>query len=233
MQTLTKTLGEVFVRSCCRQVQSIPARLWRLKTEENGGAHAIAAANQSATAKFPHPIRQGRYGNKNSHFITHVAVPFDTAHVVLDLVIHSTRGEVTIHRQQLGEVLDLAAMLVNMQSTKVPAKLSLCLLPNVREVLVPEHDDAPLRRQQGQLVFLSGRQLAELEAADLGAGRGRDLLEGGAGGTQQCSLVRVRAAAGVVVLELLERRLFAGDVVREVRCVFVLRVAISADFIIK
>lgn len=150
-------------------------------------------------------------------------MPLDAAHIVLNLIVHRPGREVAIHRQQLREPPHLAPVLVHVQRTKVPPERALRLVPGAGEVLAPEHDGAALRRQQRELVPLGRRQPAELQAVHLGADGRRDLRKGRAGGAQQGPLGRVGAVARVVVLEFLEGRLLAWDVVREVGCVLVLR----------
>lgn len=126
-----------------------------------------------------------------SHLITHISVPLDATDIILDLLIDGARREVPVDRQQLGVILDLAAHLVNVQGPKVRAELSLPILTDVREVLILEDEDAALGGQQRQLVALRAGQRAQLQPADFGPDRRRDLVEGSARGAQESFLFRV------------------------------------------
>ncbi len=97
---------------------------------------------------------------------------------------------------------------VDVQGPKVPGKGLLLLDADVLEVLAPEHDDAALGEQEGQLVLLEVVQLRELQAADLGAdGRSQiGHLEVGVAGVEQVGLLLVGQQAAVDKVERLQRR---------------------------
>lgn len=56
---------------------------------------------------------------------------------------------------------------MDVEPTKVLAKLLLLLDADVLEVLAPEHNHPPFRDQQRQFVLLVVRQLGELKAGNL------------------------------------------------------------------
>lgn len=65
---------------------------------------------------------------------------------------------------------------MDMERTKVSAKLLLLLDANVLEILPTKDDDTSLGDEEGQLVLLGIVKLGELQAADLGANDRRQPL---------------------------------------------------------
>lgn len=100
---------------------------------------------------------------------------------------------------------------------EVAAELEGLLNGQVLEVLVAEGDDLALGDEARQLVLAGVVELAELDAADLGADGGRQVGDGHLVLGQQVRVGRVGVLAVVIVLEGLERRvLLVGVPGREV-----------------
>jgi hypothetical protein len=100
---------------------------------------------------------------------------------------------------------------------KVAAELEGLLNGQVLEVLVAEGHDLALGDEARQLVLAGVVELAELDAADLGADGGRQVGDGHLVLGQQVRVGRVGVLAVVIVLEGLERRvLLVGVPGREV-----------------
>lgn len=96
-------------------------------------------------------------------------------------VLHHLR-EVSIDRQQLGIVLDMPSMLMDMQLAKVGTKLLLLLEADVNKVLIAEDNDASLCSEEGEFVLLLRVQRAKLQAMNFGTDRRGDFLERGSRG---------------------------------------------------
>lgn len=127
----------------------------------------------------------------NSHFITHITVPLDTADIILDLLVNRARLKVTVDGEELGIVLHLPTHLMDVKGAKVRAELSLLVLANLGEVLVLEDEHATLGSQQGQLIALLAGQGAQLQAADFCSDSRRDLIEAGSRGVEKRLLLRI------------------------------------------
>lgn len=146
MKPLPEVLGQILVCSGRGEIECISTRLGRLEAEENGCAHSIAAETDTRQRRT-HLTHAWGWECGNLHLVAHIAVPFDAAHVVLDLIINSTSRKVAVHRQQLRETSHLASMLVHVQRPEVFAKIPLGFLSDVREILALEHHHAALGRQ--------------------------------------------------------------------------------------
>ena len=144
VEKLAETRRESVVSRRGGQVQSVTPRLGHIQVEKDGGTHSI-------------------------HFVAHIRMPFDTANVVLDLVvdrasaiIHHIRSALTkpmlkpkgtrrrvlhkisVHREEFRVVFDLATYLMNVEFPKMGAEFALSVRPDVRKILIVENNDASL-----------------------------------------------------------------------------------------
>lgn len=111
--------------------------------------------------------------------------------------------KVSIHRQNLGIVFDLAANLMDVEWTEMGAELALSFGSNVCKVLVAEDDDPALGGEECQFIFLLRSEAAELDATNLRAdGRGQ-FFDNGARSLKKRFLLRVGTQTYVDVLEFL------------------------------
>jgi hypothetical protein len=99
---------------------------------------------------------------------------------------------------------------VDVQLPKIGSKLLLLLGANVFKVLVTEDNDTAFRDEQSQLVLLGICQLRQLQAADLSAHAGSQLVnfDTGIASLEQVRLGLVCCVAAVVELEWLCGRVF-------------------------
>ena len=177
----------------------------------------------------------------DSHLIRHVGVPLDAADIILDLIVYCTSSKsvvnistryqsgtfedvrkVSVDWQQLGIVLDMSSMLMNMQLAKVSTELLLLVKTNIGKVLSTKDDNSALGYQKREFILLLGIERAELETMDLSAHSWGDLLERRAWGIQEGSFRRIGTEAWVGMLELFQGWLQAWFEMWEIVGIFVL-----------
>ncbi len=150
------------------------------------------------------------------HLVAHIGVPLDTTDIVLDLLVDRPRDEVAVDWEKFGIPLYLAAHLVDVQRAKMGAEFPLSVLADFCKILVLEYEHPALGRQQRQFIALLAGQRAQLQAADLGPDSRRDLLEARSRGTEEGLLFWIGSEPDIYMLELLERWLLSGHIVRQV-----------------
>lgn len=138
------------------------------------------------------------------------------------VIVHQYRRLKYVQKTQNDRLVNTY---VDMQPTKILAKLLLLLGANILKVLVPEDDNTPLSNQQRKLILLRIRELRELQATNLSADAGRQFRNDNIRivWLEEVRLVLVGEVAAVVEVEGFEGREFGDGVVDgEVAFVFVL-----------
>lgn len=169
------------------------------------GLGGVGKERVAARVRAVEDVQEGRAGRLL--LVGDVAVPGDGARARLEQAVEVGVARGAVHEVHLGEVLGRTRGRVDVVAAKVGAVVEGLVDGQVGKVLVAEGDDLALGDEAGELVLAGVGQAAQLDAVDLGADGGREVCDLGAGG-QEVREGRVRILAVVVVIKVLERRVF-------------------------
>lgn len=151
-------------------------------------------------------------GSGGLRLVRDVGVPGYTAVATGEEVVELAFAADAVDEVDLGVALWGAGGRVDVVASKVAAEVEGIFDGEIRKVLIAECDDLALGDEEGELVLAGGGELAELHAADFGAGCGGQL---GDFATLDKKILEGWVGANTVlyVLEWLERRILLVIVV--------------------
>lgn len=121
-------------------------------------------------------LRPGQVGIRRLT-VCHVTVPGDGVRSLLVIVCGSGITGAAVHEMHFGEALGSTTGWVNMRRPKILGNLQGLLNRKIGKVLPTEGYDLFFGNESSQLVLAGVVELAELDASNLGANVGREILD--------------------------------------------------------